>query len=336
MALAVVYFFAPQGLGHHLIYDGLGLSSVAAILIGVRMHKPAVRTPWYLFAAGQMCFVVGDGIRAFYETVLGVESPFPGAADAAYIAAYPLLMVGLMMFVRSRDKANDRGNLIDALIVATSVGVVSWIYLMEPYTSDPHVNWLEMVISIAYPLMDLLLLGVAARLMVSPGVRPVAYYLLCASLVALMASDSAYTVTLLNETYHTGSLVDAGWLVSYVLIGAAALHPSVRDVSKSVPQRELRLSNQRLALLAGASLLAPGGADRRARARARAAAVHHRGPHGRPVPPGDGEAVGAGEDAERRARPPQRGGASPAPVRGALRLADPARLGRGHGDRPRR
>lgn len=258
MIVAFAYFFAPEGLGHHLLYDGLGLSSVAAILYGVRLHRPSSRTPWYLFAAGQMGFVGGDGIRAFYEIALQVEAPFPSLADAAYIAGYPLLMVGLMMFVRSRDKANDRGNLIDVLIVVTSVGVVSWIYLMEPYTSDPHVNWQEMVISIAYPLMDLLLLGVAARLMVSPGVRPAAYYLLCGSLVGLLAADSGYPVTLLNETYHTGSLLDAGWLVSYVLFGAAALHPSVRDVSKAVPQRDLRISGRRMALLTGASLLAPG------------------------------------------------------------------------------
>lgn len=258
MLVAFVYFFAPQGLGHHVLYDGLGLSSVAAILYGVRLNRPASRTPWYLFAAGQMGFVVGDGIRAFYEIGLAVEAPFPGLADAAYIAGYPLLMVGLMMLVRSRDKAKDRGNLIDALIVVTSVGVVSWIYLMEPYTSDPHVNWLEMVISIAYPLMDLLLLGVAARLMVSPGVRPAAYYLLCGSLIGLLAADSGYTVTLLNETYHTGILVDAGWLVSYVMFGAAALHPSIRDIASALPDRELKISRQRIALLAGASLLAPG------------------------------------------------------------------------------
>ena len=72
-----------------------------------------------------------------------------------------------------------------------------------------------------------------------------------------MLSDSAYTFTLLNETYFTGSLVDAGWLVSYVLWGAAALHPSMTTLSQPGHEKTLRVSRGRLALLAVASLIAP-------------------------------------------------------------------------------
>ena len=105
--------------------------------------------------------------------------------------------------------------------------------------------------------MDLLLLAVAARLMVSPGGRPPAYYLLGAGLISLLVSDALYTVTLLNETYYTGSYVDAGWLVSYVMIGACALHPSMRQLSEPVYDPEIKVTRRRLLLLACASLLAP-------------------------------------------------------------------------------
>ena len=139
--------------------------------------------PWYLFAAGNFCFVVGDVIRAFYESVLGVEAPFPSLADPAYLLAYPLLAAGLLLLVRSRDKAKDRGNVIDAMIIVTSVGLLSWVYLMQPYTQDPTIRMIEIVISIAYPLGTLLLLAFIARLMVSSGARPPAYYLLGISLI---------------------------------------------------------------------------------------------------------------------------------------------------------
>ena len=57
--------------------------------------------------------------------MLGVEAPFPGLADVAYIAAYPVLAAGLLLLVRSREPARSRASLIDALIVMASVGVLS-------------------------------------------------------------------------------------------------------------------------------------------------------------------------------------------------------------------
>ena len=253
------YFFAPQGSGHHALYDLIGLSSVIAILVGVRRFKPALSLPWYMFAAGQLCFVLGDATRAYYEVIQGVESPFPGLADVSYLAAYPILIYGMAKLVTSRDRVNDMANVIDSLIFTVSLGVVMWVYLMEPYVQDPNVTGPEMIISIAYPLMDVLILGMAVRLAMTRGTRPPAYYLLMVSLIGLVASDSAYTFTLLNETYHTGLLVDAGWLISYVLWGAAALHPSMVELSKPLEQdkESFTITRQRLVTLTLVTLLAP-------------------------------------------------------------------------------
>ena len=257
LGLAFVYFFAPPGWGHHLIYDLLGLSSVIAILCGIYIYKPANPWVWYLFALGNFGFVVGDATRAYYEVVQGVQSPFPGLADVGYLAAYPILIAGMVLLVRGRDKGNDSANVIDSLILTVSVGVVMWVYLMEPYLTDPTITTLEMLISIAYPLMDLLILGMAARIMISPGVRPAAYYLLMISISGLFISDCFYIFGLLNGWYETGNLVDLGWLVSYVLWGAAALHPSMTELAKPVPHNEISITRRRLLTLTLVTLLAP-------------------------------------------------------------------------------
>src|SRR4051812_36158736 len=257
LGLAFVYFFAPPGWGHHLIYDTLGMSSVVAILWGVHRYKPANPWVWYLFALGNFAFVVGDATRAWYEVVQGVESPFPGLADVGYLAAYPILIAGMVLLVRGRDKDNDRANVIDSLILTVSAAVVLWVYLMEPYTKDPTITVLEMIISITYPLMDLLILGMAARIMISPGARPAAYYLLMVSISGLFISDCFYIFGLLNGWYVTGNLVDAGWLISYVLWGAAALHPSMTELAKPLPHTELSITRRRLLTLTLVTLLAP-------------------------------------------------------------------------------
>jgi PAS domain-containing protein len=51
--------------------------------------------------------------------------------------------------------------------------------------------------------------------------------------------------------------LDAGWIFFYLLWGAAALHPSMRELSEVEPDRQPRLTWPRLAMLAGASLTAP-------------------------------------------------------------------------------
>lgn len=254
--LAGLYFLPHKALGHHSLYDVIGLSAVAISVYGVRRNRPSNPLAWYLFALGQLAFVIGDMIRAYYEVVVGGSAPFPGLSDIAYVAAYPILTVGLILLMRSRERRSDRASLIDVMIVVTSLGLLSWVYLMEPQTHQ-GLGTLGLIISIAYPLFDLVLVGVAARLILSSGARHVSYYLLCASLLSLLAADSAYTITLLDGTYHTGSLVDLGYLAAYVFWGAAALHPSMAKLSQPVPRQTMRISRGRLVFLTGITLLAP-------------------------------------------------------------------------------
>jgi hypothetical protein len=109
---------------------------------------------------------------------------------------------------------------------------------------------------LAYPLGDVLLLALAARLATSPGARTTAYRPLGLALVLLLGADIGYAVLNLVSSYE-GGLIDAGWLLSYVVWGTAALHPSMRSLSEVAPDQTARFSHRRLALLATTSLMAP-------------------------------------------------------------------------------
>ncbi|HEV8652992.1 MAG TPA: PAS domain S-box protein [Actinomycetes bacterium] len=111
--------------------------------------------------------------------------------------------------------------------------------------------------SLAYPLMDLLVVAVVARMAVSGGARPPAYWLLLGGLAALLGADGLYALAQLHGAYQIGGLPDAGWLLSYVGWGAAALHPSMGALSEPGEPAAARLSRARLAALAGAALVAP-------------------------------------------------------------------------------
>jgi diguanylate cyclase (GGDEF)-like protein len=256
MAAVALYFLLPlDGLWSSLAYDLIGLSSVAAIVVGVRRLRPARPLIWWCFAAGQLLFVVGDMLYAVIETILH-QSPFPSVADVFYLGGYPILAVGLLILIRGRISDRDRAGLIDAAIIATGLGLLSWTFVMKPIATDASLSLLERLISLAYPLGDVLLLVMVARLATSPGARTAAYRLLGLALVLLLGADIGYAVLALVSSYE-GGLVDAGWLLSYVVWGAAALHPSMRSLSEVAPDQATRFSHWRLALLATTSLMAP-------------------------------------------------------------------------------
>ncbi|MEA2242271.1 MAG: two-component system, NtrC family, sensor kinase [Solirubrobacteraceae bacterium] len=254
-AVAVAYLAGPLNTG--LVMNLIGASAIVATVVGARRNSPQHRLPWYLFALSQALFVSADVLSYNYTRFFGGELPFPSIADLCYLALYPPLIGGLLLLVRRRSPGRDVASLIDSLIVAVGVGTISWIYLIAPYAQDETLALSTKLISIAYPVMDIVVLAVAVRLAVGAARRETAFRLLIVGVVAELITDVIYGSQILHGTYEAGSLLDGGWIVFYVLFGAAALHPSVRGFSQRQPETSSRLTPPRLALLAGATLLVP-------------------------------------------------------------------------------
>jgi PAS domain S-box-containing protein len=257
IAATGVYFLLPSAGAQNIFSDFVGFSAVAAVVVGMRLHRPPRPLHWYMFAIGLLMLVVGDTIWTYYENVLLIEAPLPSVADAFYLAGLPFIAVGLVLLTRRRMPERQWASLIDVLIIATVASMLSWVFLMQPYAEDQSSPLLERLISIAYPFADLVLLVAALRLLLASEKRPPAYYLLSGGLIFLLGADTAYAATQLTGTYETGNPIDAGWLLSYVFLGTAALHPSMRELSEPISDPEAKLTWRRLALLTATSLIAP-------------------------------------------------------------------------------
>jgi diguanylate cyclase (GGDEF)-like protein/PAS domain S-box-containing protein len=263
-------------LGHNsFLFNVIGLSSPVLILVAVHMHQPEKRAPWLLIAAGQFLFIAGDVVSYNYVHFSDAfpqvfpldftfnpmgDVPFPGPADLLYLSVYPCLIAGVMLLIRARNPGRDRASLLDSAMVAIGVGTVSWVLLIAPYLDIADLDLKIKLTAMAYPTMDLLLAVVAIRLAVGAGRRPVAFYLLMASIVALFATDAIYAwFGLYTESgYQPGSgWLEAGWMSFYVLLCTAALHPSMRALTERAPEREERLTVGRLLLLTVAAVSPP-------------------------------------------------------------------------------
>ena len=151
-------------------------------MVGVRWHRPLRRTSWWLIAAAQALFVAGDALFSVNDLILGIE-PFPSLADALYLPGSPVLTAGLALLALSRSTGRcDWAGLTDAAIIAIGLGLLSWVLVMVPYFDDPSLGLVELLASLAYPVGDVLLLALAARLATTPGRRTTAFRLLIANL----------------------------------------------------------------------------------------------------------------------------------------------------------
>ena len=256
--LCACYLWVAPLQGSGPLMNLLGLSPVVAILAGIRRHRPAARLPWLLLAAGSALFWLGDLYTYSYPKLLGADVPFPSPGDALYVAMYPVMMAGLLALVRRRSAGSDgRSGLIDGLILTVGLSLPSWIWLVAPYLHQDELSTLGKVVSVAYPVGDVVLVGAIVRLALDAGRREPAFHLLMGSVVLLLATDFAYGLLTLHGLYHHQLWLDAGWIGSYLLWGAAGLHPSMARLDQPHPGREIVLTRFRLGLLTGASLMAP-------------------------------------------------------------------------------
>jgi diguanylate cyclase (GGDEF)-like protein/PAS domain S-box-containing protein len=234
----------------------ISLSGVLAIVAGLKLNRPARKAPWLLLALALACFAAGQ-LSFLVAARSNVELPFPSYADLLYLSCYPLYAAGLVIFIRWRTPGGDRRSLIDALTLTAGLALLSWIFLIRPYVNNPGLSGLQKAVAIAYPLGDVLMLALIARLLAPGTERRRSVQLLTLGAVACLVSDTAFSAIQLYGTFHNGTIVDLGWALFYTAWGAAALHPTMVTLTEPVPRQQVEVSPIRLAALMLASLIAP-------------------------------------------------------------------------------
>ena len=258
-----LYLLGTPLKGNPAFFNVLGLTSWIAVVVGIRRNKPRYALPWWLFAFGFLLYWMGDVYTYSYpKYILHGEVPFPSIGDAIYLTVYPAQMLGLLLLVRRRNPQRNRNTLIDAAILTLGLSLLSWILQIAPYLHDGSLELLPKLVSVAYPIGDIILLAAAIRLVLDGGRRQTSFYLMSAGIVSLLVTDFVYGVMTLDNTFHHQLLLDLGWFSYQLLWGTAALHPSMAAMdepvtSREAKDREAKLTPVRLSLLAGASLIAP-------------------------------------------------------------------------------
>ncbi|HWS31933.1 MAG TPA: GGDEF domain-containing protein [Actinoplanes sp.] len=258
-AAVIAYFRTPDTWAQTIAYNTIGLSGAIAMVIGIRVNRVPAARLWLLFAGCQFLAIAGDFTYAYYARRLQSDL-YPAPADVLYLTAGFLEVAALILILRRRLPTQDRAGIIEAMIITGATGLIVWVYLMNPIAHSTDLTVMGKLVAISYPMIDLLLLALLARMLVGGGHRNGAFLLLAAGMMSYLAADYAWAFTD-HFQFTAGSLsshlMDSGYLFAFGLYGAAGLHPGIRDLAEPVEVVDWRFSRWRLALLTTATMIAP-------------------------------------------------------------------------------
>ena len=184
------------------------------------------RAGWLLVSLACLSFTLGQGTWTYLESVRGITVPFPSVADIGYIGIYLLLIPGVFLLFGSVPVVGRFRQLLDSAIAAGSVGALSWTFVIQRVWQDSDIALVGKVISVFYPLADIVaLFGAIVLLSSARADQPLrrSLYFLAAGIMGFAFFDTTFTLMSLNNAYSTGSWSD--WTISFgwISIGYAFL-----------------------------------------------------------------------------------------------------------------
>ncbi len=175
---------------------------------------------------GQLMFTLGDVLWAYIELVLQQEA-IASPSDIPYLIYYPIFLWGVLLLPGLKLTSKERQKmLLDTGIVLIVAILIFWSLIITPTLEQSSgADGPTKLISVAYPVMDLILVFAVVELLFkrSQLSRQYPIYLLASGLMVMIVADAVYMRQNLEGTFVAGSLVDNGWMLGYVLIGLAGI-----------------------------------------------------------------------------------------------------------------
>lgn len=241
LVVGVLYTTRPTGWQSVLLYES-GAFCTVLILVGVRVYRPRPAAPWMFLALGIGLSVAGDFV---YDALPLLSLDYHGFGhlyDVLYLASYPAYVLAAFGFLGTQARRRDVTVLIDGVIYALAGWLVLWLLLVYPQLATGGLTIWDWAPTVLYPPLDVIALIVWWR--VGRGdVRQSAPWRFTAGAFLLMfAADLAYALTAMPDGGALSDVLNVGWLMSYALFAAGAVHPLMRHLiavpSSGAPQSE--------------------------------------------------------------------------------------------------
>ncbi len=206
---------------HNAIEVIAGLLCLAGALRATGRERAA----WLLTGTGVEAWALGN---LYYTVVLyDVESPpIPSLADAGFLLFPILALIGVILLLRARSRNVPKTLWTDGSIAALAVTALSAAIVFDTALDAAEGKPLAIATSLAYPLTDLVLIGVFVGALASTGWRMDRTWIaLTLGIGSFWLADSLYLVATARGTYEAPAWYDIGWTLGLLLVALAAWQP---------------------------------------------------------------------------------------------------------------
>jgi diguanylate cyclase (GGDEF)-like protein len=210
--------------GYNVFLDGY-LNNIAyelsAVVCFARTRDAlSYRRSWTWLGAGLALYGAGNIFWTIFIRPQDPE-PFPSVADALWLSLYPCAFIALLLIVREIAEDVPLSLWLDGVVGGLAVAGVAAAFF-GPILAITGGSKAAVVTTLAYPLLDVLLLLVVTALLALFNWRPPAsLWLLFGGLILFAIADAAYLFSAGNGTYQPGGIGDSVWVVATLVIAFA-------------------------------------------------------------------------------------------------------------------
>ncbi|MGH8581589.1 MAG: putative bifunctional diguanylate cyclase/phosphodiesterase [Gammaproteobacteria bacterium] len=253
--LLLAQALAPNELVSELVNLATVGFAVAALVERSVRGSPRGSTAWGLLAAGVALLFAAE-VYWFWEEQLERET-FPSAGEYLNAVALVVIALGLWRTVVRVTPVGDRTGSIDSSVVALALGSLGWLLIVEPAATGGNVSaamqlWITILL-----VLDVVVLGVVARLGFSLHVRPPAYLFIYLAAGGLALYDGVESLVEVITDSDFGLAAEFVMMSAYLCWAIAA---QCSDRLTPTPASTLHYVGVRRIAVLGASLLVPLGA----------------------------------------------------------------------------
>lgn len=237
------------------VYDAIVLGA-AALVLWRAVRIDGERRAWLWLGGGLLLWALG---QTYYSVVLyyAEPAPFPSPADLGFLAFYPASFVALVLLLRARVAHLEPLAWVDGLIGALAVAGVAAALIFPPVLEALGGSPLGVAVSLAYPCMDLVLLGLLSGAVAASNWRIGGTWLLIALALLLFGACDVVYLSAAGQSTFGLNLASVGWPLAFLLLALASWLPTERVAAEARVDGHSSVVPTAMALV-GIALLAIG------------------------------------------------------------------------------
>lgn len=206
-------------------------ATAIVIFLAVDRWQPSdrVRLPWVLLGGAAVLFFAGNLVYTVSSVLTGVTPAYPGLPDVFFVAMYAFLGAGALSAGASYRRVVGVREPAFAAAAVTVIALLAIAWgLVMPLLQRPDLDAVQTVISVFYPVADIVLLFGPAVFVVfvvrqlGEGALAWPWTFVAAGAVVLAGTDAGYAWLRAIGAYRPGSVIDMGWMVAFAALAVGA------------------------------------------------------------------------------------------------------------------